>query len=236
MTADDATRGATGTENAQAKALRIGASRRALAVYKVTHTLIRWVLFPWFRVRVSGREHLNYHGPVIIAPVHRSNLDSPLVAALGERRMRALAKESLFGTPVFGWYVTALGAFPVRRGTADRESMQAARTLLDRGEMMIVFPEGTRQQGAEVTTLFDGTGYLAAKSQALVVPVGIAGTGEAMPSGARFPRRTPVSVVVGPPLQPPASRAPRSHLRAFTEQLHTALSDVQRRAVIDLDR
>jgi 1-acyl-sn-glycerol-3-phosphate acyltransferase len=236
MTSAEPTRATDGAETAQATALRIGSSRRALAVYQLTRSFIRWVLFPWFRVRVSGREHLNHHGPVIVAPVHRSNLDSPLVAALGERRMRALAKESLFGAPVLGWYVTALGAFPVRRGSADRESMQAARTLLDQGEMMIVFPEGTRQQGDEVATLFDGTGYLAAKSQALVVPVGIGGTGEAMPTGARFPRRTPVSVVVGPPLQPPAGRAPRSQLRAFTEELHVALSDVQRRAVADLAR
>jgi len=79
----------------------------------------------------------------------------------------------------------ALGAIPLRRGEADREAMRSARALLDQGEMMIVFPEGTRQSGPEVADVFDGMSYLASKTGATIVPVGVAGTEEAMAKGAK---------------------------------------------------
>ncbi|RMH68131.1 MAG: 1-acyl-sn-glycerol-3-phosphate acyltransferase [Actinomyces sp.] len=210
----------------QQRALRTGSGRVARLVYRLVRALIRTVGFRWFRLRHRGAEHLDIPGPVIVAPVHRSNLDAPLVASLGSRRMRALAKDSLFAVGPVAWFMAALGAFPVRRGEADREAMRAARALLDAGEELIVFPEGTRQSGPRVTGVFDGTAYLAAKTGAVVVPVGVAGTEEAMPPGARLPRRRPVAIVVGAPLDPPAGRVTRPALRAFSEQVSARLQEV----------
>ncbi len=191
------------------------------------HALTRWViqrsLYPYFRVTVRGRPKLDLPGPLIVAPVHRSNLDSLLVATLSHRRLRALAKESLFQMKPLAWYISALGAFPLTRGTADREAMRAARLVLDRGDPLLVFPEGTRQTGPLVSTLFDGTMWLASKSQATVVPVGVAGTEAALPPGARFPRRTRCAIVVGDPLAPPGARVSRSTLADLTVELHTRL-------------
>lgn len=210
-------------------ALEVGRQRRSLAFYRVVHFLIRIVLFPWLRTVRRGTEHLAIEGPVIVAPVHRSNLDAPLIASAGPRRMRALGKESLFVNPVSAWVCAALGAIPVRRGEADRDAMRSARAILDAGEMMIVFPEGTRQSGTDVAGVFDGMSYLASKTGAAIVPVGIAGTEAAMPSGAKLPRRVRTAIVVGEPIAAPEGRMSRPALATFSvdvgEKLQAAFDE-----------
>ena len=197
----------------------------------MVRSLIRFVLWPYFRVRTVGRQNIPVSGPVILAPVHRSNLDSPLLAPLTRRRFRALAKESLFRVGPLAWFLAALGAFPVRRGSADRESIRAARSLLDAGAILLVFPEGGRQVGDQIEGLFDGTAYLAARTGAAVVPVGISGTEDAMPMGARIPRPRKVRVAVGQPIQPPDQSAPRSALSEWTTVLTAGLQGAQDAAV-----
>ena len=211
----------------QARARRTSAAWTAPLVYGAIRGLARVLLWPYFRTRSVGREHIPSDGPVILAPVHRSNLDSLMLAPLMRRRLRALAKESLFTFRPLAWLIASLGGFPVHRDTADRESMRIARELLNEGNLLLVFPEGKRHDGDGVGELFDGTAWLAAKTQSRVVPVGIAGTGEAMPAGARFPRPTRVRMVVGPPIDPPEPRGARSALRTWTEGLTDALQAVQ---------
>lgn len=218
----------------QERARRTNAAWTAPLVYGTVRSLVRFVLWPYFRTRIAGREHIPASGQVILAPVHRSNLDSLMLSPLTRRRLRALAKESLFKLPPLGWVIASLGAFPVQRDSADRESMRVARELLADGNLLLVFPEGTRHEGDRVAELFDGTAWLAAKTQSPVVPVGIAGTGEAMPTGARFPRPTRVRIVVGPPIDPPEAKGSRSALRnwtaGFTEALQAAQDEAAERA------
>ena len=209
--------------DARERARRTDAAWTAGPVYAVVRTTVRFVLWPYFRVRTTGRGHIPADGPVILAPVHRSNLDSFLLSPLTRRRLRALAKISLFNVRLLAWFLASLGSFPVRREGADRESMRVARDLLDEDNLLLVFPEGTRRDGPQVAELFDGTAWLAAKAGARVVPVGIAGSGEAMPSGARFPKPCRIRLVVHPALEPPEPRAPRSALRAWTADLESAL-------------
>jgi len=215
----------------QERARRTNAAWTAPLVYGTVRSLVRFVLWPYFRTRVVGRQHIPADGSVILAPVHRSNLDSLMLSPLTRRRLRALAKESLFELPPLGWVIASLGAFPVQRDGADRESMRVARELLADGNLLLVFPEGTRHEGDRVAELFDGTAWLAGKSQSPVVPVGIAGTGEAMPAGARFPRPARVRMVVGPPIDPPPAKGARSALRDWTSDLAAALQAVQDEAV-----
>jgi len=189
--------------------------------YLFIRTTIRLVLFRYFRVNIIGKENLVRTGPVIVAPSHRSNLDAPLCGAVPDWRPRSLSKESLFKNPILSWIITALGSFPVKRGTADREAMRTAEKLLNDGEAVLVFPEGTRQSGPAIGEVFDGTAYLAAKGGASIIPIGIAGTEDSMPPGAKFPRRAKVSIVVGKPIAPPANegRVRRKELSTFTELL-----------------
>jgi len=207
-------------------AIRVGQQRTSLMFYRAVHFFIRKVIFRWVRTEVRGVENLDLDGAVIIAPVHRSNLDAPLVAGAARRRMRALGKQSLFVNPVGAWVCAALGAIPVRRGEADREAMRSARTMLDNGEMMIVFPEGTRQTGPSVAGVFDGMSYLASKTGATIVPVGIAGTEEALPSGAKFLHRCHTAVVVGEPITAPEGRMSRPALSAFSLEVGARLQEV----------
>ena len=211
----------------QERARRVNAAWTAPLVYGAVRGLVRILLWPYFRTRTVGRQHIPADGPVILAPVHRSNLDSIMLSPLTRRRMRALAKESLFGFPPLGWVIASLGAFPVQRESADRESMRVARELLDDGNLLLVFPEGTRHEGDTVAELFDGTAWLAAKTQSRVVPVGISGTGEAMSTGVRIPRPKRVRIVIGPPIDPPAMKGARSALRDWTAGLAAALQAAQ---------
>jgi 1-acyl-sn-glycerol-3-phosphate acyltransferase len=200
----------------------------------VLRSFLRGVINPWLRLRSENTEVLNLPGATILAPVHRSNLDSALLATQSTRRIRALGKESLFTTPVVSYICAALGAIPVRRGEADRDALKAAKGLLDAGESMIVFPEGGRQTGPQVTELFDGAAWLAARTGARVIPVGIAGTEAAMPQGAKMLKRSTVAIVPGDPMDPPVGidgkRANRQQLQAFTAELADRLQKAQDRA------
>ena len=185
-------------------------------------------------MRVEGHERLQVNGGVIIAPTHRSNLDGPLVGSSSHRRVRYLGKDSLFRPAAAGWAMRSLGSFPVRRGEADLDAMRVAKEMLEAGECMLVFPEGSRQEGDSIGEIYDGTAWLASKAGTPVVPVGIAGTEVAMPTGSKFPSRVPVTVVVGEVLDPPKAadgeRVKRSDLKEWTEQLRLRLHECQPRA------
>ena len=204
-------------------AAEISAKPYGERIYNITRTVTKATLFRWLDVRSEGVEHLQTAPPVIIAPVHRSNLDSLLVGTLAGRRLPTLAKESLFKIKPVGWWIAGLGAIPLDRDAADREAVNAARQILDQGKPLMIFPEGTRQTGQQIGELFDGTTWIAAKSGASIVPVGIAGTEAAMPPGAKAPKRVPVGVVVRPPIEMPEGRVPRSKLTELTEQMRSEL-------------
>ena len=206
-----------------------------MVLYRTVRGFLRRVVNPFLRLRSENSEVLNLPGATILAPVHRSHLDSPLIATLSKRRIRALGKESLFTTPGVSYVCAALGAIPVRRGEADRDALKAALGLLKSGETMIVFPEGGRQYGDQVGELFDGAAWLSARSGARVIPIGIAGTEGAMPQGAKRLHRSTVAIVCGEPLDPPQGddgrRANRDQLQLFTKQLAADLQKAQDRAV-----
>lgn len=217
------------------RALARGDRRSSLLFYRLVRGVLRLVLHPFLRVEATGTEILDRGGPIILAPVHRSHLDSALIGSIARRRIRALGKDTLFTTPGVSWVCAALGAIPVRRGHADRDALLAAQAILERDEAMIVFPEGGRGRGDEVGPLFDGAAWLAARTGAPIVPIGIAGTERALPEGGWRLRRSTVTIVVGQPVLAPVPgagrRVGRSRIRDLTAELGTALEAVQRTAV-----
>ncbi len=204
-------------------------------VFRFCRLLVRLFVVGWLRVKSEGRERLAREGPFIIAPVHRSHIDGPLVGTLTHRRLRYLGKESLFRPAIVGWFMKSFGSFPVKRGTADLGAMKAAKRLLDDGGVVLVFPEGGRQDVGDVGEVFDGAAWLAAKAKVPVVPVGISGTGEALPRGAKFPRRTRAAVVVGEVMEMPTAAdggaADRDDMRAWSGRLKANLQQCQQRAI-----
>jgi 1-acyl-sn-glycerol-3-phosphate acyltransferase len=188
----------------------------------------------WFRVRASGREHVPATGPFILAPVHRSNLDFALVLVCTRRRMRYLAKDSLWkGGGFWARVFTALGGIPVARGTADREALRTCIEVLEAGEPLVIFPEGTRQHGPVVQPLFDGPAFVQSRTGVPIVPVGIGGSEAAMPKGSKVIRPKRAAVVVGPPLpaiEVDGPKARREAVRHRTAELAPILQDLFDRA------
>ena len=178
-----------------------------------------------FRVRVVGKERVPKRGAYIVAPSHRSNLDVPFAAYITPRTVRFLAKGELFGSAWSRRLFDALGAVEVERGTADRGAMRALEAVLERGEPVAIFPEGTRRSGPEIAELFAGAAYLSVKFGVPIVPVGIGGSEHILPKGKIFPRIHRVAVSVGDPLFPPVleGRARRSAAKQLTAQLQASL-------------
>jgi 1-acyl-sn-glycerol-3-phosphate acyltransferase len=181
----------------------------------------------YFRLEIHGRENIPRTGPFIIAPVHRSNLDTPMLGVVTRRRMRYMGKESLWRSAAGGWLLTALGGFPVERGTADRAALRAATAVIDRGEPLVMFPEGTRQEGPDVVEMFDGPAFVACRTGAPIVPVGIGGSDTAMPVGAKWVKPAKMAIVIGPALYPPplkeSGRVSRKAVRQMTTDLGAAI-------------
>ena len=199
-------------------------------VYALTWILSVSIASTYFRAKVKGRENVPKTGSFIVSPVHRSNLDSPMLALITRRRMRYMGKESLWKSKFGAWYFTAAGGFPVERASADRVALQACLDCVERGEPLVLFPEGTRQHGPEITEMFEGPAWLAGRGQVPILPVGIGGSERAMGKGTKFPRPTRMTLVIGKPIYPPPKnekgRVPRPAVRALTVELRDALQEL----------
>lgn len=200
--------------------------RRTLG-YRAFRTFVHALWGAYFRPQVTGTEHVPATGPYIIAPVHRSNADFAFAIYVTERKTFFMAKDELWKSKLLGDFVASMGAFPVSRGVADRTALSAAEAVLRAGEPLVLFPEGTRQDGAAIGELLEGAAFLAARTGAPIVPVGIAGTDRALPRGKKVPRPVKVRIVVGEPVAAPVghdgARVPRSQIAATTAQLRGAL-------------
>lgn len=161
----------------------------------------------WFRLqfslRVEGRGYEPATGPVLAVSNHVSALDPPIAGVALRRRAWYMAKEELLRTPVLGRLLRSVGVFPVRRGEADRQSIRTALDVLRRGRVLIMFPEGTRSLDGRLLVAEPGAALLALRTGVSVLPMAVVGTQRAMPKGARFPRRVPVTVRIGPPISVP---------------------------------
>ena len=202
-------------------------------IYRFTARVMSLLAKILFHPIVEGAENIPLEGPVLIAPIHRSNVDFAFTLFISPRKVFFMAKESLFHNAHFASLLGQLGAFPVQRGSADRSSMASAEDVLRQGRALVLFPEGTRQEGLEVKTLHDGAMFIAARTGAMVVPVGIGGSEKAMPVGAKLPRPARIHIIVGKPISPPASegRVARSTVTAKSEELRFELEKVYRQSM-----
>src|SRR5688572_5059111 len=130
-----------------------------VALYRFVRVLVLGVAKLFGRIKVIGRTNIPRDRPFVLAPVHRSNIDFALVALVTNRRMGCTGKDSIFKCRFLNPFFFALGAFPVRRGAADREALRLSIAVIETGQPLVMFPEGTRQSGRIVQELFDGTAY-----------------------------------------------------------------------------
>ena len=183
-------------------------------VNPVVYWLSRSVLQPffhcYFRMSRVGREHIPRSGPVIIAANHRSFLDPFVIGCMTRRPIYYVAKKELFAHRLGAWLLSSLGAFPIDRGAADVGAMETARAILERGDCVLIFPEGTRTRPGPLAAPKRGVGRLALQTGAPVVPIAVAGT-ESIRRGWRI-RPHKVRIRAGRPLRFPRIEDPSPQL------------------------
>ena len=211
----DAGRGARGADGAAPAARSRDGGYRAAAV------VVKPLMRTWFRIRLQGAGHIPAGGPVILASNHRSNMDPVLLAAAVRRPVTFMAKAELFVWPL-GWILRLIGQFPVQRGGIDREALRRSSAVLARGGVLGLFPEGTRGSGS-FATVHTGLAYIVLRQRCPVLPVAIFGTERVRRRFGWLPFASPVRIVIGPPIDLPASAADRSGRRTATEAFRQCL-------------
>lgn len=194
--------------------------------YFIVRNIVTGFCLLWCRMKVEGRENIPAEGIFILAPTHRSILDTPISSGLTRRRMRFMGADKWWSNKWFGKLLSMLGGFPVSRGTADREALRRCMVLLEGGEPLVLFPEGERKSGPIVQPLFEGATYIASKTGAPIVPVGIGGSEKAMPKGAKFIHPKKLHVIIGSPITVStagSSKEQREAMRVATTVLHIEL-------------
>ncbi len=196
---------------------RLLARAQGRGVNPIVYWLARAVLQPffhvYFRMKRIGMEHIPADGPLIIAANHRSFMDPWVIGMMLRRPVYYVAKTELFHHRIPAWFLSSLGAFPVDRGGGDRDAMDAARRILERGDVVVIFPEGTRTRPGALGAPKRGVGRLALETGAPVVPIALIGT-EAVRRGWRI-RPHKVRIRAGRPLRFPQvdDPSPRSPAR-----------------------
>lgn len=187
---------------------------RTKGVNKPLYLLTRIVLLPffliYFRLDRIGREHLPADGPIIFASNHRSFLDPFIIGTLRTRPCFYVAKMELFRRPLQGWFLNSLGAIPVMRDQSDQELLTTVRALLERGDSLAIFPEGTRIRPGSLGRPRRGVGRFALETGVPVVPIALIGTEDIRKKWRVRPHK--VSIRAGDPLVFPHTENPSQEL------------------------
>ncbi|HTX69913.1 MAG TPA: lysophospholipid acyltransferase family protein [Thermoleophilia bacterium] len=196
------------------------------------YTFLRWLAVPFFggvyRCRVKGAEHLPRTGPAMVVMTHKCFWDPVIAGMIFERPLRYMAKKELFANEHAARFISSLGAFPLDRGAGDRAALQTALTILDRGEVLLMFPEGHRQIDDAVHEFMPGVGMIALRSGAPVIPLALDGTQYMLRDGK--PGFPALRGLVGPPvdLSDITQRNSRSY-REAAQRMHEAVAGLYAR-------
>ena len=189
----------------------------SLALYH----LFKWsvvspVLHGYLRGKIYGAKKVPLDGPLIVVANHASNFDPPILSNCMRRPVSFMAKESLFQVPVLAPAVRAYGAYPVKRGSADRSAIREAVKQLEQGWAVGIFLQGVRTPDGRISSPKLGAALISAKAQVPILPVCLWGTERILKKGAAVPRPTPVTVRIGEVIPPPATKD-KEALRAVTQ-------------------
>ncbi|WGG44007.1 lysophospholipid acyltransferase family protein [Rossellomorea sp. DA94] len=177
-------------------------------LYTFARGLVKSILSPLYRIEVKGLEHFPEDGGVLLCANHIDNLDPPVVGISAPRPVSFMAKEELFNVPVLGKLLPDLRAFPVKRGMSDREALRKGLKILKRGDVLGLFPEGTRSKTGQIGKGLAGAGFFALRSEAYVVPCAIIGP---------YKPFRKLKVVFGPPIPMDSIREERLNAEKTTE-------------------
>lgn len=198
--------------------------------YAILKSILLPLLKLCYRVNVRGMEHVPAEGPVIVAANHVSFIDSLFIPMVMGRRVTFLAKAEYFEDRKVAWFFRMAGQIPIKRegGSAADRALASAREVLEAGGMLAIYPEGTRSPDGRLYKGRTGVARMALSCDVPVLPIGLTGTAEVQPVGARVPRpfRT-VGVTIGAPLSWPAlagDTTDRAVLRRVTDEIVGAIA------------
>lgn len=144
-----------------------------------------------YRPKIVGKENLPKDGGALLCPNHVSTLDAAVIVAMFKRKVNVLAKEELFKNGFLCWIADLFGIYPVKRGKADMQAIKISLILLKRNELLLMFPEGTRNGMAKGIKPKNGAVLIAATAGKPIIPIGIQGS---------FKPFTKVIVNIGKPI------------------------------------
>jgi 1-acyl-sn-glycerol-3-phosphate acyltransferase len=171
-------------------------------LYNTLRVLVRLACVLVFRIRCRGRENEPPRGAAIICANHQSFFDPVFVGLAFNRRLNFLARKSLFASGPFTWLIESLDAIAIDREGFGLAGLKESLRRLRRGEMVLVFPEGTRSRDGEVAPFKPGITAMVRRCEVTLVPVGVDGAYQSWPRSERWPRLEVVHVVIGEPLSP----------------------------------
>ncbi|NUQ71718.1 MAG: 1-acyl-sn-glycerol-3-phosphate acyltransferase [Chthonomonadales bacterium] len=187
--------------------------------YRMSRGLVRCLLRLLGPTTVIGHDRIPESGGVIIACNHVSLLDPPLVGCSVRRECAFMARHDLWKFRPFGALISRLNAFPVRRNTADRGAIKEAIRRLDEGQVLVLFPEGTRSHDGRLQPAEPGLTMILQRSKAPVIPCALVGPEKMLPHGRRIPNPTRLKVVFGKPYYPSAQATREEVLFAVMDSI-----------------
>jgi 1-acyl-sn-glycerol-3-phosphate acyltransferase len=172
-------------------------SLRSRFGYQFLRGLIYMTSVLAYGIRYLGRKNIPKTGPVLVVSNHQSHFDPPLVGTGSARRMNYVARETLFHFGPLGWLIRSLDAIPIDRDGLGLSGIKESLRRLKRGEMVLIFPEGTRTRDGEIARFRPGFTTLAVRSKAAILPVAIEGAFAAWPRTKKLPGLGTIHVLYG---------------------------------------
>ena len=170
--------------------------------YRGVRLTARLVAVVTFGFRTEGQHHLEFEGGGMLLATHQSLLDPVLIGMVPNRRLNYLARKTLFKNSLLGFIIRLLDAIEIDRERGGLAGLREMLKRLQQGEMVLLFPEGTRSSDGEIGDLKPGFIPVARRSQVPLVPIAIVGAYDCLPKGAKLPTRQPIAVVFGEPIPP----------------------------------
>jgi 1-acyl-sn-glycerol-3-phosphate acyltransferase len=196
----------------------------SLLLYRAfKYSVVNPMLRGYFRGRIYGAENVPRNGPLVIVSNHASNFDPPIVSNCVCRPVSYMAKEELFKVPVLKQAIVLYGAYPVSRGSGDRNAIRSALEYLKGGWAVGIFLQGTRTTDGRITDPKRGAALIAAKAKAPIIPVCLWGTQNIEQKGSALPQRVPVTVRIGELISPPISTT-KEDLETITQKCAVAIN------------
>lgn len=190
-----------------------------MSFYQFAKNVVKIVLKPKYKVKEMGLENIpKTGGPVIICSNHISNYDPPIVGMTCPRDIYFMAKEELFENKLFGFILRNVHAFPIKRGMTDRNALRQGLEVLKDGNVLGLFPEGTRSKTGEIKKGLAGAGFFALRSQATIVPCAIIG---------QYKSKEPLLVVYGSPVEMESLRKNKASAQEVTDVIMNEIKKIQ---------